>query len=192
MTQVICWTRQELDGLRCRSGRQVRSAGSASHAQSCAQLSRYAAMARNAQRAEVLERALPATFNNWHDVVRVPRRAQPRIWNAEFLAAAPTSAPWQPPQRARARHRVFAAARADATIALVNVFAHICRAGTQAPVVDAIVAAKCSPWWLHFNSTPATKRAPIFATRKLLGVGPPARLATNSAHQKRIMLEPSL
>src|SRR5947209_17996664 len=102
-------------------------------------------MAWNAKGAEILKRALATAFDDRKHVIGVTGRAQPRIGNAEFLAAPPAGAPGQAPQSMRSRHRVLAAKRANSTVALEYLLTDIGWAGAHAPVVDAVVAAKRPP-----------------------------------------------
>jgi hypothetical protein len=69
-----------------------------SGAEADAQLSRNIEVARNAEGAEILKRALPAAFYYGHHMVRIPGGAQAVIRDAEFMAATAASVPGQFPQ----------------------------------------------------------------------------------------------
>jgi hypothetical protein len=144
-------------------------------------------VASQAEGADILEIALPATFGNRHDMVGIPKapphtRSDSPVPQQRLPIRTPRNA-----ELARSGNRIHSAASADAAIAQQNVLAQIGRLGAQLPLMHAESGAKRESSARHLEGAPAAKASAVRSARNGSAINPPARHNAHCAHASFLM-----
>lgn len=139
-------------------------------------------MTPQTQCTDVLEIALAAALGHRHNMVRIPQGPACARLQSPVLQQLRPPCTARRPQPSRFRHRIYTASRADATIALEYLFAHIPRLRPQLPLVHTILRAECEPPSGHLQRAPPANTAPVRPSRNRLPVNPSSPHYPLNAH----------
>ena len=130
-------------------------------------------VARQAERAQVVEVALAAALGYWEDVVSVPERAAAgdELHPVERQAGDAGFATGSLECRVD-RDGIGLAEAADAAIAGEDLVAEIAGVGAESPLVDAVVGTEgATPFCQYFKFTPAAERQAVGSGWELVPLG---------------------
>jgi hypothetical protein len=127
-------------------------------------------VAEQAECADVLQIALPASLRDWKDVVRIPQAAP--ACHALHTVKTKTGGSRRPPgafQRGIGSYGIDVAGSASAAVAGKDLVAEISGIGAKTPLVHAVIAAEGSPTlYENLKIAPATERKAMGARGQLM------------------------
>jgi hypothetical protein len=140
-------------------------------------------MALQAQRADVFEIALAASFHHWNDVVGIPEAFSRSVPQPPIQESFQARGAAQTFELAFGVQAIDAAGGANPVIAYQYFFAKIAWIGAQTPFLHAPSRAKRETSLGDFQAAPAAEMAAIGAFGKVLAAGPAAGHGSLRTHQ---------
>jgi hypothetical protein len=148
------------------------------------QLGRRGAMTQKAQRPDIIQIALPSALCHGNDMVRIPEAAAAGdALHAIETQARFTRSPSGALEGGIGGHGVDAANRATPPVAREDLVAHISGVGTEAPLMNTIVAAeRPPPPGSDLELAPAAQGKTVRAERKIGTMGTTASEGARGKH----------